>query len=549
MLSSPVPPPAPPSVPPAVSARQALFDADPEQLIAIGRLLIATCALTAIYVDPTQPLNLAGVAYWLLAAYLALSVALLLVPLRIRVRRMWQVLSTACDIATVGILVHITGELESPFFISFTFLLVSAAIRWSWTGTLAVAAVLQLILVVVAASDLTDGESELNIMIMRSAFCWASVLLLGYFANYRSRSATRLRELAAWPHDIVPEQDRPWLTSSLAHANRVLESGAIIVIWRDLDQDAHCAAIWDGAQYHFVPVFADGRIVTGLSRQRPVHELGAAERAALHAGLSCVAGPIAGAWRAVFVSRFDTIRFTGAVLVADPHSRETDMSLLMRIVASRIAMELEQYALVQEFASAASLRERVRLARDLHDSVLQDLTAAVIQLDAATRDGAADLGVLARLRNQLQAIQARIRRLVSDNRERSTRRQLLADQLQMFVAPLGEQWGCDVTLRVEPPTLVVDETIAAEMCLALSEATANAARHGGARHVAVLFEREREGLVVSIADDGSGGGTGPVPYPASIGRRVEELGGSLAVARRGTGLALTITLPLVRLAA
>jgi len=153
------------------------------------------------------------------------------------------------------------------------------------------------------------------------------------------------------------------------------------------------------------------------------------------------------------------------------------------------------------------------------------------------------------MRNQLQASRGRIRRLVSDTRKTWTRRQLRADQLQMFVARRGEKWACGVTLEVRPPNLTVDEAIAAEMCLVLSEATANAARHGGARRVEVLFERARDALFVSIADDGSGGGTGPVPYPASIGKRVEELGGSLAVARQGTGLALSITLPLVRLAA
>lgn len=540
--------------PPAANIHHPMFDADPEQLIGIGRLLIATCALAAIYLDPTQPLNLAGIAYWVLAGYLALSIVLLMVPLGIRSRLVWQVLSTASDIGTVGILVHITGELESPFFIAFTFMLVSAAIRWSWAGTLTVAAILQLILIVVGIGDLTDGESELNLLIMRSAFCWTSVLLLGYFANYRSRSGTRLRELADWPHDIVPEQDRPWLTTSLAHANRVLGSEAIVVIWRDLDQDMHCAAIWDGQRYRFLPTFPGGNIATDLSSQRAVHELGPAQRAELHERLAAAAGPVARHWRAVFVSRFDTIRFSGAVLVANPHWRESDMSLLMRIVASRIAIELEQYALVQEFASAASLRERVRLARDLHDSVLQDLTAAVIQLDAAAREKAVGMaagenGALGRMRNQLQAIQGRIRRLVNDTRETSTRRQLLADQLQMFVAPLGEQWACRVTLEVRPPNLTVDEAIAAEMCLVLSEATANAARHGGARRVDVLFERAREALVVSIADDGTGGAGELVPYPASIGKRVEELGGSLAVARRGRGLALSITLPLVRLAA
>ncbi len=99
------------------------------------------------------------------------------------------------DVLVIAILVYITGELDSPFFVFYSFVLIAAAIRWEWTGTIATALALQAILILVGVPDVEDGESELNFLILRSVFCWVTVLMLGYFGSYRSRSNARLREL------------------------------------------------------------------------------------------------------------------------------------------------------------------------------------------------------------------------------------------------------------------------------------------------------------------------------------------------------------------
>ena len=48
----------------------------------------------------------------------------------------------------------------------------------------------------------------------------------------------------------------------------------------------------------------------------------------------------------------------------------------------RIGIELEHYALRLQLADTVSAMERVRVARDLHDGILQSLTAAGLQLKA-----------------------------------------------------------------------------------------------------------------------------------------------------------------------
>lgn len=515
---------------------------NPAHLINGGRLIVSVFAVAAIYIDPTQPANLLDEAYWILGGYAVYAFALLFVRPHARIEDAFNILTVMIDVLVVAVLIYITGELESPFFVFYTFVLIAAAIRWEWTGTIATALALQAILIFVGVPDVEDGESELNFLILRSVFCWVTVIMLGYFGNYRSRSNARLRELASWPHDIVPEENRPWLSSSLRHASKVLGADRILVLWRDQDEAAVHAAIWSDENVRFADHVAlpDEALIS----PGPVTmvELTGGQREALQT--------LVGAdWQHAYAAGFGTIRYRGSVIVIDPAFRDRDVTLLIQIVASRIAMELEQFSLVREYVSAAGLEERVRLARDLHDSVLQDLTAAVLQLSAAERTMAQPAsGTLLHIRDTLQGHQARIRHFVGETRTGSNRRHCLADQLQMFVEPLGSQWDCRVAICIDPPGLEVSDRIATELCLALSEATANAARHGGAKEVTIAIRRRDRLLEVTIRDDGTGSNARGVPRPASLSNRIENLGGSMAVLLQGVGLSVRMEIPLERAA-
>jgi signal transduction histidine kinase len=148
----------------------------------------------------------------------------------------------------------------------------------------------------------------------------------------------------------------------------------------------------------------------------------------------------------------------------------------------------------------------------------------------------------------LQGHQTRIRHFVGETRTGSNRRHCLADQLQMFVEPLGSQWDCRVAIHIDPPGLEVGDRIATELCLALSEATANAARHGGAKEVTIAIWRRGKLLEVTICDDGTGSNAHGVPHPASLSNRIENLGGSVAVLPQGVGLSVRLEIPLERAA-
>ena len=85
------------------------------------------------------------------------------------------------------------------------------------------------------------------------------------------------------------------------------------------------------------------------------------------------------------------------------------------ILAIRIAAELEHHHLGRELALVTAAQERVRLGRDVHDGVLQHLTAAGLRLTALTNEQASPLSVeLAAIATLIAEQQLRLRALVSE---------------------------------------------------------------------------------------------------------------------------------------
>jgi len=192
----------------------------------------------------------------------------------------------------------------------------------------------------------------------------------------------------------------------------------------------------------------------------------------------------------------------------------------------------------------AATRERERLARGIHDSVLQVL--ALVQRRGAQLDGEA--GELARLAGEQEA----------------ALRSLIATR-----APTGED-GEDVDLRgvlggyaspmvsiAAPATPVrLPAGVAREIEAAVGAALDNVARHGGGRGW-VLVEDEAALVTVSVRDDGPGipagrlaeaAGQGRLGVAQSIRGRVAELGGTVRIsATPGQGTEVELRLPRRRL--
>ena len=211
-----------------------------------------------------------------------------------------------------------------------------------------------------------------------------------------------------------------------------------------------------------------------------------------------------------------------------------------------IALELAEHR--QDAERLAILSDRDRIARDLHDLVIQRLYATGMSLQGAmpllNRPEAAT-----RVSSAVDALDETIREIRSAIFSLQSRGEAKQNGLRAQVLEVVDQMtpalGFAPSLRLVGP---LDEAVpadAAEQVLsALREALSNAARHAAASRVNVTVEVGPE-LILRVRDDGTGmGHTTRRSGLANIAERAADLGGKLTVnAAEGGGTQLDWRVP------
>src|SRR5688572_19314907 len=186
--------------------------------------------------------------------------------------------------------------------------------------------------------------------------------------------------------------------------------------------------------------------------------------------------------------------------------------------------------------------ERLRISRDLHDTLGHHLTALSLQLDVATRLSA---GKGAEHVQQAHAITrlllSEVRNVVSSLRE-SSKRNLAGAITALAIQPVGAR----VHLNL-PETLIVEDASRAETLLwAVQEVLTNTARHACARNLWIQLEATGGGIMLNARDDGQG--TNVVSLGNGLRgmkERFQEHGGRVEVASTpGSGFEVEAFLPL-----
>ncbi len=218
---------------------------------------------------------------------------------------------------------------------------------------------------------------------------------------------------------------------------------------------------------------------------------------------------------------------------------------------SRIAGSAVNTARLQERLRAlAVVEDRERIARDLHDSVIQDLFAVGLGLQgvaervqdtsaAATLDAAVD-----RLDEAVEALRAYIFQL----KTAPDTRPALDDRLQELVSRMGSAYPSIVRLELDIGD-VDDDTLEDQILSIVTEALSNALRHSEATSIDVKVRAGPNGVLIRVTDDGIGFDTG-IPTAgmglANIAARVESIGGAVALnSQPGDGSVIEVVAPAV----
>ncbi len=249
----------------------------------------------------------------------------------------------------------------------------------------------------------------------------------------------------------------------------------------------------------------------------------------------------------------------GVMNLASPDWRSLspeDLQLLYTI-GDLLSIAVERARLSEKSAHLGALEERNRLAREIHDSLAQGLTASTLQLETAEdrlEAGASPEDVRTPLRRALSLTRSNLedaRRSVLDLRAAPLEGRPLAAALDALARRWSEQ-GIDVRFEAVNADRPLPPRAEVALYRIAQEALSNAARHAAAEHATVRFVTGPAFARLSVEDDGWGFDPAQVTEAAGerygltgMSERARMLGGRLEVrSNPGAGTTVEATVPL-----
>jgi signal transduction histidine kinase len=550
-----------------------------ERNIALARVVLVVTSWIAAWSVPGQ----AGIYFdpqTLHAAYAVYAVAVALLVWLRPPRWYTPTVSHASDIALAVVFQSLTmGGATSPFFSYMIFALFCGAMRWGWRGTLWTSVVITTLYVGfgvlghygIPVRQQFDATRFMN----RTFYLGVVALLLLLMGEHDIRIRRQIERLTRWPIAASGDQ-RAVLASLLEHAAGILGAHRAVVAWEDGDEPWLHIAAWtpagvavtrhrSGSIEPLVPTVLAAATVLSPSATGTAHTVytdGTDTRTTWHGqavhrvvgdqldGVGLISAPLA------------LDRVSGRVFFSDLNAVTAELVALTAIVAREIATSLAHLSIAEQLRNLAASEQRLRVARDLHDGVLQSMTGIRLELQHVAASLEASPAAEHRCRlvaiERTLALEQRELRLFIDRlRPQATIavENSLTKNLEALRARVGLQWNVPLAIRVSPNVGTVPEAIAQAIPPMVHEAIINALKHGAPSRVWVDVGVEQDVLRVVVNDDGHGfpfrGRFGHAALeashlgPASLRERAASLGGELTIESEGAGSRVEIALPII----
>src|SRR5258708_1403583 len=200
----------------------------------------------------------------------------------------------------------------------------------------------------------------------------------------------------------------------------------------------------------------------------------------------------------------------------------------------------------------AVLNERSRLAREMHDTLIQGCVSvsALLEAHSSIEDSASGPGqdLLNCARTQLRSTADEAGRAVWDLRHGPDSITGIDSMLRRMTEQVGREFGVPIECQVLGRPFALNQLTAHELLMIVREALYNSVRHGRPGKILLQARFERNRLVVQVRDDGCGFDAENVSSPSAthyglIGmkERVHRMGGKFELnSRPGTGTELVI---------
>ena len=567
-----------------------------ERWLATARVFLATSALVAIWLDPSEVTPHSGVPYWLLRVFIAHSVVVMLL-LR------WRRQSTASFrlvVHTVDILwpavisLYATGQ-PNPFFLFFVFVMLAAAYRWGLWETLgtAIAAVALLWAEWLLLHEglhppgVAVSDFEPKRFFMRSISLLVTGLFLGYLAEQqkelRAEKTVIARVLGKARVDLglsgtvqailnelitTVEARSALIASREANSLRVFvglvqkdSSPDARLTWLEPESgDRHCyLGDWPSDAFFIERRREDSYELISFSASDKVQKNSDSEMARNLAALH----PFQAAASVSF--RFGQ-EWWGRLFLFDPRltgDRVEELRFLQELVR-QVGPAVYNVILLRRLRLRAGAVERARVARELHDGAVQSLIAMEMQVDVMRRksDGLTPLisSELGRIQGLLREEVLKLRELMQEMKSIEVDAQRLPAFLNDTVERFQRETGIAARFTFDQEPMGMERQVCREVTRIVQEALVNVRKHSRAQHVTVQLQGNGSEWHLVIEDDGRGFGfSGKVSQaeleesrrgPVVLKERVRLINGRLTIeSTPGRGSRLEITIPQQREAA
>jgi signal transduction histidine kinase len=242
----------------------------------------------------------------------------------------------------------------------------------------------------------------------------------------------------------------------------------------------------------------------------------------------------------------------------------SDEDLALASVVGRAASAfMAEVQLRARLRESVAFEERVRLARDIHDGVLQSLTGTALQLEAARRlldrDVPEARHAIEGVQDSLVQQQRELRLLVDTldpDRKPTGAGPSLAIRLTGLAESVSRQWGVETAVELDEGVdarLADSPELVQDVVFIVHEGLANSSRHAAATRVTAAVRSSDCGIQISVEDDGRGFGfqgrrdadtlRSQGIGPMAMISRVQRLRGTLEVTSGPRGSRVEVSLP------
>ena len=561
-----------------------------ERTIALARVALSATGLLAVWLDPTEPARDPEVTYALLVAYIVYSIGLAVGAWNRSSAGRLPLITHLIDIVLYSMFQYLTRGLSSPFFAYFIFSLFCGTLRWEWRGTVRTALFIIPVFFVMGVTmshSLGGTPFEANRFIIRVMFLAVIAALLVYLSGHETRLRAEIERLARWPPIAVVGRETA-LHRLLDHAAQIIGAQFAVVAWEAADEPWMHLAARSTTTSSTEPASARASSTVAVSKHPPgeidpvvppplADAVILGTSALSNSNVSLVRiGDSTSEWHGlplhvalmphlrgsgVASAPFRTDQVSGRAFFSDLGNPTAELMSLTEVVAREIGTSIEQLSMTDQLKDIAASEQRIRLARDLHDGVLQSLTG--IRFEVATIAAGLDHEPTEATRDRLLAVeramaieQRELRLFIDELKPGAPSEELLialASRLDVMRDRLALEWKTPITIRTHPRSIALSDELERAILLMTHEAIVNALKHAHASRISVDVRLEAETLTIAVVDDGLGFSfkgrhdhaslTHSDLGPTSLRERVTGLGGQMTIESTDTGSRVEIRVP------